>query len=270
MAETPSLRVQTLGLFRVWRGGDEVQPGEWQRENARRLFQLFLTERGRFLPRDRICDLLWPTLDAGQGESNFKVALYALNNALEPARPPRAPTTFVVRREMTYGLDPDAAIWLDAAEFERLVVAGNRAERDERERAIEHYRAAVDLYAGDYLIDALYEDWSSAERERLQLLFLSTATTLADLLMRDGRGQEREAIRLAQRVLSLDPCWEEAYRLLMVAYARRGNRPQALRTFVQCRERLQAELGVTPMPQTVRLWEQVRDLDALDALDALL
>lgn len=264
----PALRIQTFGVFRVWRGAVEVRQSEWQRENARRLFQLFLTERGRFLPRDRICDLLWPTLDADQAESHFKVALYALNNALEPDRPARGPTTFIIRREMTYGLDPEADVWLDAAEFERLVIAGNRVEHSSRDQAVELYRAAVDLYAGDYLVDALYEDWSSAERERLQLMFLSTASTLADLLVR--RNQEREAIRLAQRVLQMDDCWEEAYRLLIVAHARRGNRPQALRIFERCRATLETELGVAPMPQTVALAERIRTLTDLDALESLL
>lgn len=264
----PALRIQTFGVFRVWRGAVEVRPSEWQRENARRLFQLFVTERGRFLPRERVCDLLWPMLDVDQAGSHFKVALYALNNTLEPDRPARAPTTFIIRREMTYGLDPEADVWLDAAEFERLVIAANRAERNSAEQAVELYRAAVDLYVGDYLIDALYEDWSSAERERLQLMFLSTATTLADLLVR--RGQEREAIRLAARVLQMDDCWEEAYRLLMVAYARRGNRPQALRTFERCYETLSTELGVAPMPQTIMLAERIRTLTDLPALEALL
>ncbi|MEZ4681674.1 MAG: bacterial transcriptional activator domain-containing protein [Caldilineaceae bacterium] len=38
----------------------------------------------------------------------------------------------------------------------------------------------IKLYHGDYLPERRYEDWTSAEQERLQLLALNTMTTLAN------------------------------------------------------------------------------------------
>ena len=39
------------------------------------------------MQREQIADLLWPELDAEAAIRDFKVALNALNRALEPARP---------------------------------------------------------------------------------------------------------------------------------------------------------------------------------------
>lgn len=55
-----------------------------------------------------------------------------------------------------------------------------------------------------------------------------------------------------------DECWEHAYRLLMLAQARLGNRAQALRTYARCVERLREELDVPPSAATVRLFEELR------------
>ncbi len=124
------------------------------------------------------------------------------------------------------------------------------------DQAIAYYRTAVDLYAGDYLPDALYEDWVSAERERLLTLYLSGASRLAELLLQ--RREEQEVITLAESILARDRCWEEAYRILMLAYDRRGNRPQAVRAYHRCTSALREELDLDPMPETTRFYLRIR------------
>ncbi|MBX6353933.1 MAG: hypothetical protein IRZ10_11455 [Thermoflavifilum sp.] len=99
-----TLRVQTLGGFSVWRGFSEISHKEWQRDKARKLFQLLLTHRGTFLHREEICERLWPDADAETAERDFKVALHTLTNVLEPGRSGRSHSAFIVRRGALYGL----------------------------------------------------------------------------------------------------------------------------------------------------------------------
>jgi DNA-binding SARP family transcriptional activator len=249
------LRVQTLGQFRVWRGDDPVAEHEWQREKARHLFQLLLIHRGRLLQREQIVEQLWPQLDPQAAENHFKVALNALQHVLEPDRPPRAPAFFVQRQGTAYRLNPTAAIELDITTFERLISEAAQMAGTQPQPASELYRQALDLYTGDFLPDCLYEDWTSAERERLQVLALGTMTTLAELSV------ERcplESLRLTQRVLTIDPIWEDAYRIQMRAFLVQGNRPLALRTYERCVEVLEREFGVEPLPETRELYEEIR------------
>jgi LuxR family transcriptional regulator, maltose regulon positive regulatory protein len=143
---------------------------------------------------------------------------------------PGAPSAYVVRDGATYRLRPEADIWLDAAVFEQECAAGIRLiTRGTPERAIEHLLAALQLYGDNYLPDALYEDWAGGERERLLALYLRAADALAATLVE--RGRYDEALDVCRRILAHDPCWEQAYRLMMRAYARQGNRPQALRIY---------------------------------------
>lgn len=243
------LRVAMLGGFRVWRGSAEVDAREWKRDKARQLFQLLLGMR-RPLTREAITERLWPRLSPEAAERDFKVALNALNKTLDPTRAAEAPSAYIAREGTTYLIRPEADLWLDVADFEHAAQTGLRAPAPEA--AIPALQAALRLYAGDYLPDAVYDDWTADERERLLTLYLQAADRLAGLLLEQG--QPEEALQVGQGILARDPCWERAYRVMMLAYDQLGNRPQALRLYQRCVATLQAELGVDPSPATVAVW----------------
>ncbi len=245
------LRVQTLGTFRVSRGAVVVEPRDWQRDKARQLFQLLLTNRGAWLSRDAIVETLWPQLAPEAAVRDFKVALNALNRALEPQRSPDAPFAFVARDGTAYRLRPEADLWLDAVAFEQACESSlSRLDRGDA-AAIDDLEAAIALYGGDYLPDALYEDWASNERERLRTLFLRAATRLGQAWL--DRGRLDRAMSVCERILDHDPCWEPAYRVLIHAALRQGNRPLAQRIYRRCVATLDEHLGVEPSPETQRL-----------------
>lgn len=249
----------TLGSFAVYRpDGTEVSSRDWQRDKARQLFQLLLIQREKSLTKDQILEKLWFNSEPSAAESGFKVALNALVRALEPERSNRAQSSYILRSgsgaSLSYSLrlDPDL-VYFDAAEFERLVtVAGNA---NVNEDGSELYEAALALYQGDFLPGCLYEDWAAPERERLLSLFLTTAERVAQL--QAARGDWDTCLATCRLILSRDNCWEEAYRLMMTAFWRQHNRTAALRVFEKCSAVLADELGITPMPSTLELYNQI-------------
>ncbi|HEY0735181.1 MAG TPA: BTAD domain-containing putative transcriptional regulator [Herpetosiphonaceae bacterium] len=248
-----TLRIQLLGRFRAWRGNEEI--ASWSREKARQLLQLLITERGRWLQRDQIIDLLWPDAGLSTAEGQFKVALNALTTTLEPQRPPHAPSFYIKRNGTAYRFAPPAdAVEIDVEQFAALLDQAETTSDPQQQVAL--YRRALALYGGDYLPESLYQDWVTEPRERLQRRYLAAATRLAALVL-DHESQE--AIRWCEAVLAIDPCWEEAYRLLMQAYLRQGNRSQALRIYERCVRQLDAELGIQPLPATTAIYESIRE-----------
>ncbi len=246
------VRIQTLGAFRVWRGDEEVGEREWQRKKARQLLQLFITRRGRLLEREEIFELLYRDLPADAAIRDFKVALNALNKVLEPERGDAEPT-FIAREESSYGWRIGADFWLDADEFGRLVT---EAENSDRESALDLYRRALALYQDDFMIaDARYEDWAVAERERLLALYLRAADRLASEVL--TRGAFDESIGWSEKILARDPCWEHAYRIMMHAYAARGDQVQARRVYDQCVRVFREELDAEPSAATTEVYGQI-------------
>ncbi len=248
------LRLQLLGPFQAWRGAAEITVQDWKRKKARQLFLLLVTQQPAMLEREQIVEMLWPELDPEQAQRDFKIAYSSLLNVLEPNRERNAPSAFIVRDDTRYGLRPEADVWLDAAEFEGLVARGDALYPDGGATAV--YRQAIQLYHGDFLQEYPYETWCSERREHLLTMFLQTAERLTLLLLAQQAWDE--AIRMAHTILEHDNCWEQAYRVLMQAYAAQGKRAQAIRVYQRCQERLQEELGVDPTSATQDLYQSLR------------
>ncbi len=249
------LQIQTLGGFRIWRDGVEITSSAWKREKALHLFQFFVTMRRQagHLHKEQIVEQLWSVVDLDEGDRDFKVALHAVNKVLEPERKARTEPRFIQRHDLTYGLNAET-VWIDADDFEATITAANQNLAEDESLAIALFRRALALYKGDFLPERRYEDWSSTERERLQILALGLMTTLANLVLEQN---PLESIQLTQRVLAIDPLWEDAYRIAMRAYLQQGNRPMALRTYQTCVKILDDELGIDPLPQTQTLHQEI-------------
>ncbi|WP_134702639.1 BTAD domain-containing putative transcriptional regulator [Ammoniphilus sp. YIM 78166] len=246
-----TLRIETLGQFRVWLGEKEIDDKGWQRDKAKQLFQLLITRRKHLLPKEEIYHLLWGEADEEVAGRDFKVALNALNKALEPQRKARTNPFYIQRNGSSYGMNLASGYKLDAEEFEVLVQKG----MDHPARGKEYLRKAVSLYKGDYLPEARYEDWSIEEKERLRVLYLRAAEQLAQLFIQDG--EYDEAIACCERMIQTDPCAEEAYRYIMQSYVMKNNRSMALKYYQKCLDKLQQELAIKPSLATQQLYEEI-------------
>jgi len=249
------IQVFTLGSFRVLREGVEVGTKDWGRDKAVQLFQFLVTARERrALHKEQIINRIWEDVDMKAGEANFKVAMHGINKALEPNRPSRTEPRFILRQGVTYQLN-NSDIWIDADAIDHCIEIGNQALGEDDKLAEEAYREAINLHHGIYLPNRLYEDWSSEERERLQVLALGAIITLAELEL----GQNpMESVRLASQAIQIDAAWEDAYRVQMQAYLNKGNRPMAIKTYKKCVQVLEEEFGIEPLPETQRLFREIK------------
>jgi LuxR family maltose regulon positive regulatory protein len=249
------LRVTTLGSFQAWRGIQPIPANGWHREKSRQLFQLLLTFRNAPLDRDQIIDYLWPNLEPQVAQRNFKVALNNLYQVLEPEREPGSNSAFIYREGTIYNLRPGADIWLDCDEFLNGFHQAELKAKSQPDEAISQLAAALTLFQGDYLPEARYETWAAIEREHLEVHFLRAADHLSELYF--TAGQIEAAIAVCQRILTVDNCWERAYRLLMRAYARLGDHGQVARTYQRCLQTLHNELDVSPAMETEALYHRL-------------
>lgn len=257
MKKTAAIKVQTLGNFQIWREEEKVKSKDWGRDTTAQLFQFMVTARHRRgLHKEQIIDRLWEDADIKAKQQNFKVALHGLNKVLEPNRKSRTEALFILRQGATYQLNTEH-IWIDVEAIEQYISIGNQALAEKPKVAQKAYTAAIDLHHGVYLPNRIYEDWTSEERERIQVLALGAMVTLGELLLNEN---PLESIRLAQQALLIDNAWEDAYRLQMEAYFKKGNRPMAIKSYQQCVTILDKEFGVAPLPETEKLMKIIVNL----------
>ena len=246
-----TLKVETLGGFKVFLGNQEVT--DWQRGKAKELFEYIVTHHDRYMPKQQIMDALWFEQDEKTADRDFKVALNALNSALEPSRKARVEPFFIKRSGNSYGLNSDSGYKLDAIEFERCILIGLEEKDTVQARTL--LEKGLKLYKGEYMPQRLYEEWCIHERERLQVIFLRGAEKLAQLsiVMNDINS----AIHWCDVILKKEKTWEEAYRLLMYCYYLKNNRPQSIKWYQKCCAVLYEELAVEPLASTKDMYDMI-------------
>jgi two-component SAPR family response regulator len=252
--ENAPIRIQTLGQFIVWRKNEKIDAKEWGRDKSIQLLQYLISNRQRnALHKEKIMDDLWEDGD----DRDFKVALHGMNKALEPNRASRTEPAYILRQGVSYHLDLDK-IWIDSEALEKYIIIGNASLSANTKIAKKAFNLAIEIYQGIYLPNRIYEDWSSEEREKVHLLILSAYITLAELLLEEN---PIESIRLSQKAISIDPTWEDAYRLQMQAYVAKGNRPQAIKTYQNCVMVLEKEFGIDPLPETKKIIREIEEIN---------
>lgn len=239
-----------LGSFRVLQMGHpvEVRPGG---KTEALLSSLALRERYH-APREWLLEAVWPESDRIRASHALNSLIHAIRKLLGDALKGATPVVFTGGG---YGLNTEAGIAVDIADFD--AVAGH-AEREFCDRdiaaALSSALTAIELYRGDLCaVDGVR---ALVERERLRARHLSLLGQVADQYFQQA--DYRTALRYALRLLSNDPCREDAHRLVMRCHVRLGERAQAFRQYRTCRHMLDTEFGVRPEPLTEALFDQVR------------
>ena len=160
----------------------------------------------------------------------------------------------VITRD-TLALNRASSYWLDVEQLEAALA-------DPQPVATQQLQEAAALYTGDFLRgfvvrDApLFDEWVSAERERLRQRALHTLHTLADT--HTARGEYAAGIDACTRLLQFDPWREDAHRQLMLLLALSGQRDAALAQYGACSRMLKEEFDAEPDPETTALYDQIR------------
>jgi DNA-binding SARP family transcriptional activator len=204
------------------------------------------------ISRDTLLDTIWPggepTL-AGQSLNSLIHSLHKLLRGALAGAPP------ILYTGSGYQLNLAAGVGVDIAIFDRLATDGREHMRTgHADAAITAYSRAVRLYRGDLGPDT--DLFAIIERERLRALYLTLLSDLADY--HHARGDYGECLTHSLALLAHEPAREDAARMAMRCYVRRGERAQALRQYRLCQQILRAEFDAAPEPATTALFDQVR------------
>ena len=247
----PQIQIFTFGTLQVVRGEHLVTESDWHTRQARQLLKILVTERPRPVSTDRLIEILWPQSTPDAAATTLRSAINALRNVLEPERPNRAPSRYIVTQTPGYAFHLHPEVWLDVEIFEqRLHSAQHTTDLVQRRARIEE---AVALYQDDYLVSDPYADWATSERDRLRERYFTGLLQLAEIEALEG--DYAEAISTVRLILARDEVRENAYQALMRYQAESGDSAGALLSYERCRTILADELGADPSPLTQQ-WHQ--------------
>jgi len=257
------LSISLLGSVHVSFGGQQLPPFRTNKVQALLIFLAVeaLNDPAVTHRREGLMELLWPDLPLKSAQDNLRQTLYLLRRAIpkQIIEDEGEPIQLLVCSRLAVGLKPGYCYDLDVADFCRLLRCQELEE-------------AVALYRGDFLADFYlpdsneFEEWALAWRSQLRRQALDALDTLATSCLEGGHFDQ--TVDYAQQQLAIDDLRERAYRQLMEALARSGQRSTALTQYGKCRDRLAGELGIAPSQETEALYRRI-EVDEIRATDSL-
>ncbi|MGA3398185.1 MAG: BTAD domain-containing putative transcriptional regulator [Acetobacteraceae bacterium] len=239
----PSIQLSLLGGFRLRVEGRDV--GSLPRK-ARALLAYLAVQDGKPVSREAMADLLWTDRGAEQARHSLRQTLLVLRRELGPVADTiiRSDDHALAFLPTSVDVDVDRARSLaDSSSLDDLTEAAGLFERP-----------CLDRLPG---IAAEFDDWLGRFRAQMSE---SASDVLARLVEAHlAAGNTVDAVRAAERMLTLDPLREDVHRRLMSIYARAGRRSDAVRQYNACIEMLRRELNVGPSPETEALLQSLRD-----------
>jgi predicted ATPase len=229
-------------------------------DKVRALLAYLCLECHRPWSRATLAYLLWPDLPEKSAHSDLRNALSNLRRVLgdQQTDPP-----FLHISHDTVQFNRASDYWLDVqALLDSLPKAGQGDDLLFDQAEIARLEHATALYRGDFLegfalASVPFEEWMLATGEHIRRKLAQTVRMLAHAHAQLGDLAASSAI--TRRWLELEPIEEAAHRHMMQLLALRGRRSAALAQYAACRQALSRELGIEPEPETVRLYEQLRD-----------
>src|SRR3954453_20062795 len=225
---------------------------------GRLLFAYLVLNRTRGCPRDELIDVLWPEGPPAAADSALSALLSKLRRALGEG-------VLTGRGELRLHLET-ARVDIEASAA-AILEAEAAMESGDHTLAAERAREALSTDLPTFLPDA-EGGWAAEQRRELETIRLRALETLAGAGPRQGGGEAaagrrqggRElgaAEQAARAAIAAAPFRESAHRLLMEVHEAAGNPAEALRAFEELRSLLREELGTTPGPAAMEVFERV-------------
>jgi DNA-binding SARP family transcriptional activator len=247
----PALKAFVLGPFRALLNGQAIQ--DWPNCRAKAIFKFLLLNRKQPVAREALMERFWPEAEPEAARNNLNVAMHRLRRALG-----RDGFPFVLFSGGHYLLNPKLAVSTDADAFLAHAARASELERDgDPDGAIREYSACVGLYQGELLAEDRYEhdEWLIPLRQLLRDRYLHALDRLGTLHF--GRQDVPVCTTVCAKMLAVDPCNENAHRMLMRCYARLGQPQLAQRQYQACIQVLNRQLGIPASSETTELYRRI-------------
>lgn len=243
----PSAPDRRLHVFGPMRAEDSGSAIDVPAGNAQRLLAYLALRAGVPHRREAVADVLWPDATAEHARRSLSDTIYRLRTRLGDG--------WVHATFDTVALAGADALWVDVAEFDRLL-----AGQDDADTAV-----ALDLYGGD-LADGVYDDWIAGERMARRAAYVAALERTIGHCERSG--DTHGALANSRRLVLAEPFHEAGHQAYLRALCRLGRVGEALAHLDDVQQRFRDELGVELTPATTAIVERAggeRETEAMSA-----
>ncbi|MCL5107380.1 MAG: LysM peptidoglycan-binding domain-containing protein [Chloroflexi bacterium] len=244
-AATTRVVVRCFGKLRVLSGDRELSPegSSGAQYKPWEILAFLAAQPDGSTSKERLLNALWPEVDPQRAGQRLSVALVRLRQLLAEQVPGLSSDMVRCERNGTCSLNTDM-IGSDAQRFLRLCRSAAQLSPAQAKATYEEARA---LYAGDLLVEPLYEwvhereDGGLSLQEHYREEYLRITTELARLYRNEG--QTTMAVPLYKSILKIEPTLEDVVRELYRCYYELGDRSSLVKEDRRLRKALREAFG---------------------------
>lgn len=226
--------------------------------------------------RATLAELLWPGYGEGYARASLRQSLHHLRKSLDSHEQQalcgqEKPELLLITRQ-TIQINPAADTWVDVTQFSSLLVQCSQHDHAHLatcQTCLPRLRQASELYQGDFLAglavdDSIeFEEWRRYKQEELHIQAINLLATLTDAA--EAEGDYTAAEEYVRRQIDLEPWRETAHRRLIQILAGSGDSRGAIAQYHAFRQIIKQEVGAEPEPETVALYEQIRQANPAES-----
>ena len=237
------ISIQNFGAIDIKIQDRSLTTSDWMTQTSRDLFLLFLANP-MGLSKGEVGLILWPDSSTSELKLRFKNAIYRMRHAIGSDTVLFQDNIYLFNRAIDH--DYDVQNFISA-------IRNARGEKQDT-RKIKALTRATSIYKGEYL-PGLDDAWAEVDREKYKTMYMQAAEELAVLYLKHD--EIEKAIQVGNKALEQDPYHEPLHRIIMNAYATRGDRPSVSRQYEKCKILLMDGIGLEPSQQTITLYHQL-------------
>jgi TolB-like protein/DNA-binding SARP family transcriptional activator len=208
-------------------GGEDII---LRNRKTRAILAVLALAEGKRVSRGRLAGLFWDGSNDAQARMGLRHALSELNRFVNHQMP-----GLVEIDRTAVRLNTDLC-WIDAF------------------APATHFERLLDDLDG---ISSAFDHWLAAEREKFEHRERASLERELKQLVEEDEAPELQAAA-ARKLINFDPTHEGAVRSLMTAFAKMGDRVQAIREYERCLQALRSKADLQPSKETVAVYDTIR------------
>lgn len=234
-----------LGRFEWMFGVEALAPMKWRTSKERELMAYLVHHRGKFIPKDKILEDLWPNTGVEQAATFLHTCVYGIRKKLNGLGYKHA----LEYKNNGYLLEL-LDMRCDTDDFEQA--AGR--DIDISPITISEYEKIAGLYRGDYMEEDGFA-WTHEVQEKLKGVYILLMKRMAGYYM--SVKKHHAAADCLRSALYKNPFLDDVNETMLKVYALMGDRLSMVNHYKSFTSLLQEELGIEPMASTVKLFSRL-------------
>lgn len=253
------LNIHTLGDFDI-SFGEQSQLKESSRSyKLFKLFEYFITFRGRKLLPETIIENLWQDKESNDPKNVLRTQIFRLRQIMKKILPEDIDPAKYYEISFSngyYTFELGELADLDIEEFEKSIEQGDSRKSENVEETIEFYSKALKLYKGPYLSENSYEAWLVPIRNHYSRLYLKTLFKLVEILKE--KDEPIKIIELCEEAIIIEPYEEALHIYLIEAMLKTGQIRNAMSHYEYITSLLSKEMGVKSSPGLKNIYRKIQ------------